>query len=118
MEKKVGEMEKDQGLPKPYLIIPDIPGAEVYVHLPKKIVVIEYFAIADGTKNIFTEEEGVKELGKQKILAPSKLSYMNLFINAVLQPKENYEVKQGMICLKTEDVPICGATVVLQMFIV
>ena len=79
---------------------------------------MEYFAIADGSKKIFTEDDGVKELGKQKILDPSKVSYMNLFINAVLQPKENYEVKKGMICLNTEDVPICGATVVLQMFIV
>lgn len=118
MAKKVGEMEKKQRLPKPYLILPDVPSTEIYVHIPKKMMVIEYFAIADGITNIFTEIDGVKELGNQKILDPSKVSYMNLFINAVLQPKENYEVKKGMICLKTEDVPICGATVILQMFIV
>ncbi|MCB5239097.1 DUF4183 domain-containing protein [Niallia alba] len=111
-------MEKRQRVPKPYLMMPEIPSAEICIHIPKKIMVLEYFAIADGSKHIFTEEDGVKELGKQKILDPSKVSYMNLFINAVLQPKENYEVTQGMICLKTEDVPICGATVVLQMFIV
>lgn len=118
MIKKVGEMKKKQRLPKPYLMLPNVPCTEVYVHIPKKIMVMEYFAIADGSKKIFTEDDGVKELGKQKILDPSKVSYMNLFINAVLQPKENYEVKKGMICLNTEDVPICGATVVLQMFIV
>jgi len=111
-------MEREQRMPKPYLMIPVLPCAEVYVHIPKKIIVLEYFAIADGHKHIFTEDDGVKDLGKQKILDPSKVSYMNLFINAVLQPKENYEVTKGMICLKTEDVPICGATVVLQMFIV
>ncbi|WP_400241698.1 DUF4183 domain-containing protein [Niallia sp. JL1B1071] len=111
-------MENQQRLPEPYLILPDVPCTAVYVHIPKKITVIEYFAIADGMSNIFTENNGVKGLGEQKILNPSKVSYMNLFINAVLQPKENYEVKKGMICLKTEDVPICGATVVLQMFIV
>lgn len=111
-------MEKQQRLPKPYLMLPAAPCTEVYVHIPKKIMVLEYFAIADGSKKLFTEGDGVKELGEQKILDPSKVSYMNLFINAVLQPKENYEVKKGMICLKTEDVPICGATVVLQMFIV
>ena len=111
-------MEREQGVPKPYLMIPVVPSAEIYVHIPKKIIVLEYFAIADGKKYIFTEDDSVKQLGKQSILDPSKVSYMNLFINAVLQPKDNYEVTKGVICLKTEDVPICGATVVLQMFIV
>lgn len=43
---------------------------------------------------------------------------MNLFVNGVLQPKENYDVQRGVIKLNTLDVPPKGAPVILQMFIV
>lgn len=42
---------------------------------------------------------------------------MNLFINGVLQPTKNYVVEQGRISLKTVDVPIKGAPIILQMLI-
>ncbi|MFJ7744646.1 DUF4183 domain-containing protein [Peribacillus sp. NPDC097295] len=103
-------------LTKPLLTIPMIPSKEVRYRLPKKVEVFEYYTISNGHCRIYKEEDGIKELGKQVILDPCKVSYMNLFINGVLQPKENYEVQSGVIMLKTEDVPTKGTPVILQMF--
>ncbi|MGG0718631.1 DUF4183 domain-containing protein [Robertmurraya massiliosenegalensis] len=101
---------------KPYLTIPTVPSIKSFHRVPKKVKVYEYFAVSDGYSKIFKEEDGIVEIGRQVILDPSKVSYMNLFINGVLQPKENYEVLNGEIELKTEDVPPKGAPVILQMF--
>jgi len=105
-------------LPSPLLMIPSLPSTSLYFRCPKKIDVIEFYAISDGRSRIYKENDGVKGIGKQIILDPKKVSYMNLFINGVLQPKESYEVGRGVIKLKTVDVPIKGAPVILQMLIV
>ncbi|WP_019152679.1 DUF4183 domain-containing protein [Robertmurraya massiliosenegalensis] len=102
---------------KPYLTIPTVPSIKSFHRVPKKVKVYEYFAISNGDSKVFKEEDGLVEIGKQEILEPSKVSYMNLFINGVLQPKESYEVANGEITLKTEDMPPKGAPVILQMFI-
>ncbi len=100
---------------RPLLTIPFIPSDEVRYRLPRKVEVYEYYTISDGHSRLYKEEDGVDELGKQVILGPCKVSYMNLFINGVLQPKESYIVQSGVLRLKTEDVPPKGAPVVLQM---
>jgi hypothetical protein len=102
--------------PKPLLMIPKIPSSELKIQLPKQIEVFEYYAISDGHSRIFKEEDGVKELGCQVIPDPCMVSYRNLFINGVLQPKESYAVYPGVLILKTEDVPPKDAPVILQMF--
>ncbi|MBO1511353.1 DUF4183 domain-containing protein [Metabacillus bambusae] len=104
--------------PRPLINIPTLPSIIVHNRSPKKVKVFEFYAISNGCSRIYKENDGVKEIGKQIILDPKKLSYMNLFINGVLQPKESYEVGRGVIKLKTVDVPIKGAPVILQMFIV
>ncbi|MBE3102653.1 MAG: DUF4183 domain-containing protein [Bacilli bacterium] len=103
-------------LSRPILTIPIILPEVVCYHLPRKVEVYEYFTIANGHCRIFKEKkDGIKELRKQFILDPCEVSYMNLFINGVLQPKENYIVKKGEIKLLTLDVPIQGSPVILQM---
>lgn len=104
--------------PRPLLSIPTLPSIIVRNRLPQKVKVFEFYTISDGCSRLFKENEGVKEIGEQIILDPITVSYMNLFINGVLQPKESYEVERGVIKLKTEDVPIKGAPIILQMFIV
>ncbi|MED4531194.1 DUF4183 domain-containing protein [Metabacillus fastidiosus] len=99
----------------PLLTIPAVPSEIVQYRIPKRIEVYEYFAIATGNCRIFKEEDGVKELGNQVILDPCKVSFFNLFINAVLQPKESYIVRKGEFELLTLDVPIHGSSVILQM---
>ncbi|PKG23073.1 hypothetical protein CWS01_14075 [Niallia nealsonii] len=71
--------------------------------------------MADGKKRVFKEDDGIKELGIQVILSPFVLSFTNLFINGVLQPKESYLVKKGEFCLLTEDVPMKDTLLILQM---
>ncbi len=112
MENKLNDLSM------PFLKIPIIPPEVVRYCPPKKVVVIEFYTISDGCRRIYKEKDGMNELGKQIILDPSEVSYMNLFINGILQPKENYDVQCGVIKLKTEDVPIKGAPIILQMFIV
>ena len=101
---------------KPFLKIPIMPLEEARYHIPKKVEVCEYYTISDGFCRIYKEEDGIIELGKQVILDPCQVSFMNLFINGVLQPKESYDVQGGVIILKTVDVPPKGAPVILQMF--
>lgn len=101
---------------KPFLTIPTIPSVHVRYRLPKQIEVFEFYAISDGYCRIFKESDGISGLGNQVILDPCMVSYMNLFINGVLQPRESYEVKSGVIKLITEDVAPKGAPIILQMF--
>lgn len=103
-------------LNEPFLTLPTIPSQEIHHRLPKQVEVFEYYTISNGHCRIFKDEDGIKGVGNQLILDPSMVSYMNLFINGVLQPYESYEVQRGVIKLKTEDVPPKGAPVILQMF--
>lgn len=93
-----------------------LPSVTIRYRLPREIEVFEFYAISNGYCKIVNESDGVCDIGEQKILDPCMVSHFNLFINGVLQPKENYEVKSGFIVLKTEDVPPKGAPIILQMF--
>jgi len=103
-------------LPKPYLKIPHLPPTEFSFRPLKKIEVFEYYTHSNGKSRIYRNKDGITKGKYQKIIDPSTVSYMNLFINGVLQPKENYEVQCGMIKLKTADLPPKGAPIILQMF--
>ncbi|WP_285766999.1 DUF4183 domain-containing protein [Peribacillus sp. SI8-4] len=105
-------------IPKPMLFFPACSFTEVRSKIPKRIVVYEFYAVADGCQRVFVEEDGIADLVKQVIPDPAKVSYMNLFINGVLQPHENYTVKAGMLTLNTVDAPIKGTPIILQMFTV
>lgn len=87
----------------------------MFISFPKQVVSQEFFTISDGIRRDFAEEDGLVEYGPQKILSPMKISYMNLFINGVLQPKMNYEVADGHLKLLTEDIPVKGTPIILQM---
>lgn len=63
----------------------------------------------------FTNEDALQEYGKQYILDPKYYSYSNLFINGVLQPSANYNVKKGKLIINTEDLPLEKSPIILQM---
>ncbi|MBB5325675.1 hypothetical protein HNQ34_002776 [Anoxybacillus tepidamans] len=89
----------------------------VTFQIPPQILQVdtyEYNAISDGVKTIYTNEDELKEYGNRGILDPNKVSFINLFINGMLQPKELYEVQEGMLILKSIDVPIKGVPITLQ----
>lgn len=76
--------------------------------------VYQYNALSDGHKKIYTNDDELTEYGDRGILDPNEVSFFNLFINGVLQPKVNYEIHKGLLFLKTEDVPIKGSTIIIS----
>lgn len=75
---------------------------------------LQYVAISDGSKRIYTNRDGLTEYGNVEILNPNDVSYINLFINAMLQPPILYHVQEGLLVLKSEDVPKKGVPIILQ----
>jgi hypothetical protein len=76
-----------------------------------------YYAISDGQKRVYTDADELKEYGSHGIPGPAEVSYYNLFVNGVLQPRSNYRVEKGILMLQTSDVPLVGQTVTLESFI-
>jgi hypothetical protein len=100
----------------PLLYYPKIPSQTSYrFTLPRKVKIYEYFAISDGKTSVFTNQDQLPEYKGPGILDPNTVSYYNLFINGVLQPKQNYHVSEGKLTLKTKDVPMKNAIIALQM---
>ena len=61
--------------------------------------VYQYNTLSDGIKKIYTSNDELKEYGSRGILNPDTVSYYNLFINGVLQPKINYEIQKDLLLL-------------------
>jgi hypothetical protein len=74
----------------------------------------QYTAISDGEKRVYTDEDELKEYGDKGILSPDEVSYYNLYVNGVMQPKVNYFITKGRLGFVTEDIPSPGATVILK----
>ena len=77
----------------------------------------QYTAISDGTKRIYTNEDELKQYGDEGILSPEEVSYYNLYVNGVLQPKVNYIITKGRLEFITEDLPTQGATIIIKYII-
>ncbi|HZJ76737.1 MAG TPA: DUF4183 domain-containing protein, partial [Oscillospiraceae bacterium] len=75
--------------------------------------VYQYNALSDGIKKIYTDDDELNEYGDRGILDPNSVSYFNLFINGVLQPKVNYKIEKGLLVLKTKDVPLKGSPIII-----
>lgn len=45
----------------------------------------EYYTLSDGIKSVYTNEDELKEYGNRGILDPAATSFINLFINGILQ---------------------------------
>ena len=73
-----------------------------------------YFALSDGQKRVYTNDDALAEYGITYILSPSEVSYINLFINGMLQPIVNYQVEKGKLALLTEDIPVKGTVIIIQ----
>lgn len=90
---------------------------EVPIKKTKKICKVDtyqYNALSDGISSIYLNENELKEYGDRGILDPEKVSYINLFINGVLQPPNTYEVKEGLLHLKINDLPQKNTPIILQ----
>ncbi|MBO1628583.1 DUF4183 domain-containing protein [Bacillus arachidis] len=77
-----------------------------------------YFAFSDGQKLVYTNGDGVPALGTTQILPPSEVSYINLFINGMIQPQTEYQVTAGQLTLVGPNPPFKGVPIVLQFIII
>ncbi|OIJ16757.1 hypothetical protein BKP37_05900 [Anaerobacillus alkalilacustris] len=77
----------------------------------------QYNTVSDGIKKTYTNEDELIMYGNKGIPDPKDVSYVNLYINGVLQPKTNYIVEKGKLKLTTENTPIKGAPIILETII-
>ncbi|MBJ8008051.1 DUF4183 domain-containing protein [Bacillus cereus] len=75
---------------------------------------ILYFTFSDGEKLIYTNADGLPEYGTTQILSPDDVSYINLFINGILQPQPFYKVTSGQLILIDSEPPLQGSSIILQ----
>jgi len=76
--------------------------------------VYQYNALADGTRNTYTNQDELTQYGNRGILDPGKVSYHTLFGNGAIQPRANYDIEKGLLTLKTEDVPPKNAPIIIS----
>ncbi|HHL0970119.1 TPA: DUF4183 domain-containing protein, partial [Bacillus cereus] len=77
-----------------------------------------YYTFADGEKLIYTDADGIPQYGTTNILSPSEVSYINLFVNGILQPQPLYEVSAGKLTLLDTQPPSQGSSIILQFIII
>ncbi|PFW08815.1 hypothetical protein COL18_26780, partial [Bacillus cereus] len=77
-----------------------------------------YYTFADGEKLIFTDTDGIAQYGTTNILSPSEVSYINLFINGILQPQPLYQVSTGQLTILDNQPPSQGSSIILQFIII
>jgi len=73
----------------------------------------QYNTLASG-KKVYTNTDELTVYGNRGILDPQQISYLNLFINGVIQPKSNYIVEPGILILKAERVPVEGTPISMK----
>ena len=106
-------------LPKPFLCIPKLSEKEaILVRIPKKAKIFEYYSVSDGFKKIYTNNDSLSGYGEQTIQDPANVSLYNLFVNGVLQPSATYKIEDEKLILTTDDVPIKGTPIILQMILI
>ncbi|RVU64979.1 BclA protein, partial [Bacillus thuringiensis] len=77
-----------------------------------------FYTFADGEKLIYTDSDGLAQYGTTHILSPDEVSYINLFINGILQPQPLYQVSTGQLTLLDNQPPSQGSSIILQFIIV
>lgn len=75
----------------------------------------QYFvATCRAAQRLYTDADALPQYGGHGIPAPCDVSFLNLYVNGILQPTVNYAVEKGMLTLTCTDLPPCGAPLVLE----
>nr|WP_272595769.1 DUF4183 domain-containing protein [Paenibacillus apiarius] len=77
-----------------------------------RVETFQYITVSDGVNNTYTNQDELTEFGSSGILNPAAVSYMNLFINGILQPIIVYKVSEGVLTI--DEVPEKGVPITLQ----
>lgn len=73
-----------------------------------------FFTFSDGISLTYTDNDGIPEYGITKIPSPAEVSYINLFVNGMLQPQTMYTVEEGQLTLLVDEAPREGVPIALQ----
>ncbi|WP_171629158.1 DUF4183 domain-containing protein [Paenibacillus plantarum] len=73
-----------------------------------------YYAISDGDKRCYSEEDRTKGYGAQSIPDPKAVTFAQVFVNGVLQPSTLYQIEKGSLTLTSKDVPEKGVPIIVQ----
>lgn len=79
---------------------------------------IMFFTVSDGEKLVYTNIDGLPQFGTTKILGPYEVSYMNLFINGMLQSQNSYKVEPGQLTIFAEEALSAGVPIILQFILI
>jgi hypothetical protein len=114
--KNMFSSKKASIIPQPFLSLPKIQRGpkRLFTH-PQQVDTLTFYTLSDGRKRVYTTSDALHGHGTKIILNPDEVSYMNLFINGILQSKQSYDVVKGKLVIHTEDVPIKGTPIILQM---
>ncbi|MDX5886934.1 DUF4183 domain-containing protein [Bacillus cereus group sp. BfR-BA-01039] len=77
-----------------------------------------FYTFSDGEKLTYTDSDGLAQYGTTHILSPDEVSYINLFINGILQPHPLYQVSTGQLTLLDNQPPSQGSSIILQFIII
>ncbi|PEJ60500.1 MULTISPECIES: DUF4183 domain-containing protein [Bacillus cereus group] len=75
---------------------------------------VMYHALAKQNQLVYTNSDGITAYNSSPILSPSAVSYINFFVNGVIQPLNTYSVETGKLTLLSETAPIPGTPLTLQ----
>ncbi|SFX21955.1 protein of unknown function [Thermoactinomyces sp. DSM 45891] len=73
-----------------------------------------FYAISDGEKRIYTYNDGVEGYRRSLLLNPNNMTYINLFINGILQPESHFRIKKGKLLLNVDPIPDAGVPIIVQ----
>ncbi|EJR15943.1 hypothetical protein II9_03079, partial [Bacillus cereus MSX-D12] len=77
-----------------------------------------FYTFSDGEKLTYIDSDGLAQYGTTHILSPDEVSYINLFINGILQPQPLYQVSTGQLTLLDNQPPSQGSSIILQFIII
>lgn len=72
-----------------------------------------YYTVSNGGR-LYTNEDGAPDYTNNTIIDPNKSTYINLFVNGVIQPAELYSVSKGKLYFTSDDPPPVGVPIILQ----
>lgn len=75
---------------------------------------VMYHTLAKQDQFVYTNADGIIAYNSSPILSPNTVSYINLFVNGVIQPLDIYTVETGTLTLLSEISPLPGTPITLQ----
>ncbi|MFJ7513185.1 DUF4183 domain-containing protein, partial [Peribacillus simplex] len=84
---------------------------------PPTVTNLLYFTFSENQKLVYTNADGLPQYGTTQILSPNDVSYINLFINGIIQPQTTYKVEEGKLTL-LDGAPQDGVSIILQFIII